>query len=176
MIGSSRSWRTRIRPRRTPNITPISEPEKKPTSIRDMLIDTSAKISPLIIIGMAVRITSSGGGIRNGLNMKVDSNCQIKKARASDAADSRMPRYLPGLIDARSLLNEARRKSGAWGYPRLGVANVHHWSAVSIEIPITTAPLPALSGRHPAPTSSRFHERVAQPSDERDRADAENRR
>ena len=80
-----------------------------------MLIDTSAKISPLMIIGMAVRITSSGGGIRNGLNMKVDSNCQIKKASTSDAADRRMPRYLPGLIDARSLLNEARRKSGAWG-------------------------------------------------------------
>ena len=47
---------------------PASEPEMKPTSTRTMLIDTSARISPLNSIGIAVRITSTGGGIRNGLN------------------------------------------------------------------------------------------------------------
>ena len=36
---------------------------------------------------MAVRITSTGGGIRNGLKMKVDSSCQIENAISSDAAD-----------------------------------------------------------------------------------------
>src|SRR6266849_139085 len=95
MIGSSRSCRSRIRPSRTPRTIPESEPEMKPTSTRTMLIDTSAKISPLMSIGMAVRMTSSGGGIRNGLKMKVDSSCQIKQAISNDAADNKTARYRP---------------------------------------------------------------------------------
>ena len=41
-----------MRPSRTPSTMPASEPETKPTSTRVMLIDTSARISPLINIGI----------------------------------------------------------------------------------------------------------------------------
>src|SRR6195256_12444 len=108
----------RIRPSRTPNRIPISEPEMKPTSTRTMLIDTSAKISPLITIGIAVRITSTGGGIRNGLKMNVDSSCQIEKATTSEAADSRIPRYRLLPTESRSARNDilgAGRAEGAAG-------------------------------------------------------------
>src|ERR1700716_1561131 len=118
MMGSSSSWRTRIRPSRTPNRIPISEPEMKPTSTRTMLIDTSAKISPLITIGIAVRITSTGGGIKNGLKMNVDSSCQIEKATTSEAADSRIPRYRLLPTESRSARNDilgAGRAGGAAG-------------------------------------------------------------
>jgi hypothetical protein len=37
---------------------------------------------------MAVRMTSSGGGIRNGLNMNVEKSCQIAKPISSDAPES----------------------------------------------------------------------------------------
>src|SRR5258705_10163008 len=90
----------------------------KPTSTRTMLIDTSARISPLISIGIAVRITSTGGGIRNGLNMKVDSNCQMKKAISSEVADSSIPRYRPWPTESRSARNDilgAGRAEGAAG-------------------------------------------------------------
>src|SRR6266478_5611853 len=93
MIGSSRSCRSRIRPSSTPKMIPASEPETNPTSTRTILIDTSAKISPLRSIGTAVRMTSSGGGIRNGLNINVDKRCQMEKAISSDAADSKTARY-----------------------------------------------------------------------------------
>src|SRR6516165_12290183 len=93
MIGSSRSWRIRIRPSSTPRTMPVNDPKMNPTRTRCMLIATSARISPLMSIGMAVRMTSSGGGIRNGLKMKVDSSCQIAKAMSSDAAASARGRY-----------------------------------------------------------------------------------
>ena len=53
-----------------------------------MLIETSVAISPLASIGIAVRITSSGGGIKNGLNSTVDSTCQMQNAMATEAAES----------------------------------------------------------------------------------------
>ena len=62
-----------------------TDPVTKPTRIRTMLIDTSARISPLSSIGIAVRITSSGGGMRNGLNTKVERHCQVVNAISSDA-------------------------------------------------------------------------------------------
>ena len=71
---------------------PAREPETNPTSTRTMLIETSARISPLASIGMAVRMTSNGGGMRNGLNMKVDKSCQIEKAISSDAPESKTAR------------------------------------------------------------------------------------
>src|SRR5215467_7512190 len=84
MIGSSRSCNSWMRPSRTPVMIPASDPVAKPTRTRVMLIATSPRISPLISIGMAVRTTSSGGGIRNGLNNTVDRSCQMRNARTSD--------------------------------------------------------------------------------------------
>src|SRR6476620_8042674 len=96
----------RMRPSRTPNRIPISEPVMNPTSTRTILIDTAAKISPLIMIGSAGRITSTGGGIRNGLKMKVDSSCQMENAIASEAMDSRGPRNRLLPIESRSARND----------------------------------------------------------------------
>ena len=53
---------------------------------------------------MAVRITSTGGGIRNGLKMNVDSNCQMEKAITSEAVDSSIPRNRPLPIDSAGAL------------------------------------------------------------------------
>jgi len=79
---------TRKRPSSTPVMIPASDPVANPTTTLVMLIATSPRISPLISIGMAVRMTSSGGGIRNGLNNTVDRNCQIRNARTSDPTAS----------------------------------------------------------------------------------------
>src|SRR5262249_24805205 len=84
--------RQQPQPPQPPNTMAASDPNAKPTSTRDMLIDTSARISPLSIMGIAVRITSSGGGMRNGLKMKVDSTCQERKAIAIEPAVRRNPR------------------------------------------------------------------------------------
>ena len=67
---------------------PASDPVTNPTTTRVMLIATSSRISPLFSIGIAVRMTSSGGGIRNGLNRIVDKNCQIRNASTSDPTAS----------------------------------------------------------------------------------------
>src|SRR5262245_34386557 len=101
MIGSMRSCSSRMRPSSTPATMPTSEPVTKPTSTRTMEIETSARISPLSTMGMAVRITARGGGMRNGLNTKVDRNCQTRNAIASDATISSGERRWPFAIKPR---------------------------------------------------------------------------
>ena len=49
-----------------------------------MLIATCRKISPFSIIGTMVLNTTSGGGIRNGLNTTVDRNCQAANATSTE--------------------------------------------------------------------------------------------
>ena len=95
MIGSNKSCSKRIRPSKTPPTMPTRDPTKKPTSTLLMLIVTSARISPLIIIGIAVRKTSSGGGMRNGLKRTVERNCQPRNAINSDKMVSRTVRWGP---------------------------------------------------------------------------------
>ncbi len=60
-----------------------------------MLMATSEAISPLASIGSAVRNTSSGGGMRNGLNNTVERNCQTQTAITSEASVSTTVRENP---------------------------------------------------------------------------------
>src|SRR5580704_9478893 len=102
MIGSSRSCSSRMRPSKAPISTPTSEPVMKLTRTRIILIETSAKISPLPSIGIAVRNTLSGGGMRNGLKKTVDSSCQMQNAISRDAVESSTVRYGTKDIEDRS--------------------------------------------------------------------------
>ena len=58
MIGSSSSCTSRMRPSSTPSTIAATHPVMKPTTTRTRLIDTSAKISPLSSIGIAVSNTT----------------------------------------------------------------------------------------------------------------------
>jgi len=74
-----------------------------------MLIETSARISPLASIGIAVRNTSRGGGIRNGLKRTVERNCQVRNAIRREAAASN------ALREAGQVIHERARKGGSAG-------------------------------------------------------------
>src|SRR4249920_503755 len=136
MIGSSKSCRNWMRPSSTPVMIPASDPVANPTNTRVMLIATSPRISPLISIGIAGRMTSSGGGMRKGLNKTVDKNCQIRNASISDpTASTPCGRFVP---------RERRARTAA---PSEGLATAGAVSWISTK----ASPLicPRLLFRHP---------------------------
>ena len=98
MIGSRRSFTSLIRPRITPSTIAAAQPVTKPTPTRARLIATCRKISPLRAIGSMVSNTTSGGGIRKGLNTTVERNCHSAKATTIDPTKSASVRARPSTI------------------------------------------------------------------------------
>ena len=82
--------------------TPASEPVANPTMTRTMLMAASDRISPLASIGIAVRNTSSGGGIKNGLKTKVERTCHVPKPSNSEAAVNDTVRMAGDAVQARN--------------------------------------------------------------------------